>query len=198
MGYTHYWYRQKEIAPETYSSIVQDFRQLLPVFDKWGVKLAGGLGEGEPQIDSEGVWFNGDQHCGHNSDTELHIAWPAPDARGVIRGAAITEAVAGAWFAGALIRARCCDGDCSHETFHFPRTLEPHEWQEPKNGLYFEFCKTAFKPYDLAVTAFLVIAKHHLQDRLMVHSDGDEAHWQDAKWLCQLELGYGLDFQLDP
>jgi hypothetical protein len=67
-----------------------------------------------------------------------------------------------------------------------------------QNGLYFDFCKTAFRPYDMAVTACLVIAKHYLQDRIVVRSDGDDDQWQDAKWLCQIELGYGLDFHLDP
>lgn len=198
MGYTHYWYRQKEIVPETYSSIVQDFHQLLPVLDKWGVKLADGMGEGAPQVDGKDVWFNGDQHCGHKPETDITIPWPTPEARGVLGGApeGVTE---GIWCAGPMIKARCCDGDCSYETFHFPPVLEPHEWQEPdKDGLWFEFCKTAFRPYDLAPTAFLVVAKHHLGGRIKVRSDGDEPHWQDAKWLCQLELGYGLDFQLDP
>jgi hypothetical protein len=30
----------------------------------------------------------------------------------------------------------------------------------------------------------------------VVRSDGEMAHWQDAMMLCQLELGYGMDFQL--
>jgi hypothetical protein len=199
MGYTHYWHRQKELDPETYGRIVQDFRRLLPTLEKWGVKLAGGAGEGEPQVNDKDVWFNGNEHCGHEATTDLIIPWPTSDARGVLRGGATPTVVAGQWFAGHEVTARCCDGDCSYETFHFPPVLEPHEWQTPdKDGLWFEFCKTAFRPYDLAVTAFLVVAKRHLRDRIKVHSDGEEPHWQDAKWLCQLELGYGLDFQLDP
>jgi hypothetical protein len=196
MGYTHYWYRQKEISPEVYSSIVQDFRCLLPMLERWGIRLAGGLGEGEPHIDEEAVWFNGLRDCGHRSDRDFFIAWPAEDARGI--AAPDEDVKVGTWFAGNLLSKRACDGDCSHETFHFPRVLRPPSWQKPKeNGLYFNFCKTAFKPYDLAVTAFLVVAKHHLGSRIIVRSDGDDCHWQDAKWLCQLELGYGLDFRLD-
>ncbi len=33
MGYTHYWYRDKEIKPGTYRAIVDDFRKLLSIFD---------------------------------------------------------------------------------------------------------------------------------------------------------------------
>ena len=196
MGYTHYWYRPKVIPPGVYSQIVRDFRRILPTLEKCGVRLAGGLGEGEPQIDEEEVWFNGAKNCGHPKD-DFSIAWPSRDAQGI--AAPGEDVKVGTWFAGVELQKRSCDGDCSHETFVFPRVLKPHEWEKPrKNGLYFDFCKTAFKPYDLAVTAFLVIAKHYLGDSLIVHSDGDEPHWQDARWLCQLELGYGLEFRLDP
>ena len=126
---------------------------------------------------------------------QLAIAWPSKDAIGLADAG--EDVRKGNWFAGAYISKRTCDGDCSHETFHFPRVFKPHDWEEPKNGLYFDFCKTAFKPYDLAVTAFLIVAKHHLRDRLVVHSDGEDTQWQDARWLCQMELDYGLDFQLD-
>lgn len=197
MGYTHYWYRQKGVKPDTYGQVIDDFRRLLPALKEWGIHLAGGLGEGEPQINETGVYFNGLRNCGHSPDDAIVIAWPAKEASGI--ATPDEDVKAGTWFAGALLSKRCCDGDCSHETFHFPRVLKPHAWEKPKeNGLYFVFCKTAFKPYDLAVTAFLVIAKHYLKDRLLVHSDGDEAHWQDAKWLCEMELGYGLSFQIDP
>jgi hypothetical protein len=64
-------------------------------------------------------------------------------------------------------------------------------------GKYFGFCKTAFKPYDWAVTAFLIIAKHYLGDRILVHSDGTSANWHDARLICQIELGYGMEFKGD-
>jgi len=193
MGYTHYWYREKDVGLENYSKIVADFKKLLPVFEKQGVKLAGGFGVGEPEFDEKNVCFNGDENCGHEK-YELGITWPAPKASGVGQTA---ESVDGTWFAGRKLEKRCCGGDCSHETLHFPRVLEPDEWSKPENGKYFEYCKTAFKPYDWPVTAFLVIAKHYLGDRLIVHSDGEEEHWADAKLLCQLDLGYGVEFSLD-
>jgi len=197
MGYTHYWYREKRIKTNTYQAIVDDFRKLVPVLEKEGVKLAGGLGEGEPQIDYNGVWFNGMRNCGHPVNSEICIAWASPNAQGV--GSSSTD-VDGQWYAGRYLTKRCCDGDCSHETFNFPRVYQPHEWEKPHpeyGNKWFDFCKTAFKPYDWAVTAFLIIAKHYLGDRLIVRSDGTSANWQDARLLCQLELGYGMEFQLD-
>lgn len=210
MGYTHYWYREKEIDGDIYRAIVDDFKKLLPAFGAEGVKLAGGSGEGEPRIDYDEVWFNGASHCGHPPNHNIVIPWPSKKAVGV---GASAEAISGQWFAGAEIETRCCDGDCSYETFDFPRIIterepigevcyynmarEPVYNEKAKVGRYFHCCKTAFRPYDWAVTAFLVIAKHYLGDKIIVHSDGEVPQWQDAMLLCQIELGYGMDFQLD-
>jgi len=79
-------------------------------------------------------------------------------------------------------------GPYGHEAF---RLL--HIGERPgRDGRCFEFCKTACKPYDLAVTACLVIAKHHLGDDIEVASDGSSEDWRDAKTLCQAVLGYGV------
>jgi len=210
MGYTHYWYREKEIDPDTFRAIVDDFNRIVPILDREGVKLAGGLGEGKPRINYKEVWFNGVRNCGHPVNHEICIAWASPDGQGV---GSNTANVDGQWFAGRYLTKRCCDGDCSHETFYFPRVITDKEPigeicyydmsgrpvynDKEKVGKYFDFCKTAFKPYDWAVTAFLVIAKHYLGDRIIVRSDGTSANWQDARLLCQLELGHGMDFQID-
>jgi hypothetical protein len=41
------------------------------------------------------------------------------------------------------------------------------------------------------VTAALLIAKRHLRDRLIIHSNGGDAQWLDARRICQQALGYG-------
>jgi len=209
MGYTHYWYRDKEIDPEVYTTIVMDFQKLIPILERQGIKLADGMGEDVPQIDYEDVWFNGDSHCGHPANHELVIPWPTERASGV---SADNQAINGEWFAGVQVDKRCCNGDCSYETFGFPRVItkaepvgeilyydqsgKPVYNSKPTVGKYFDCCKTAFRPYDWAVTAFLVIAKHHLRDKIIVRSDGELPQWQDAMLLCQLELDYGMDFKL--
>ena len=68
--------------------------------------------------------------------------------------------------------------------------IEPDR-KPDENGLYLEYVKTAFRPYDVAVTAVLLIAKRHLRDRLVIHSDGGNRQWVDARRICQSVLGYG-------
>lgn len=63
-------------------------------------------------------------------------------------------------------------GEDGHETFsmreHFRQNLEPGNWN---------FCKTARKPYDLVVTACLIVLKHRLGDAFSVSSDGYKHEW---------------------
>lgn len=194
MGYTHYWYREKTIDPETYSKIVGDFQKLLPLFKTLDIKLAGGMGDGEPEITDETIWFNGKTSCGHTR-ANFGIAWPSdePTKFGVAPDG--KEAVDGGWFAGVKLNQRACDGDCSHETFGFKREMGLRDWDKPdENGRYFAFCKTAFKPYDLAVNTCLIIIKHYLGDRIEVSSDGRMKDWQDAMGICENAFGYGKDF----
>jgi len=195
LGYTHYWYRKKAIPSAKYKNITDDFKKLLPKFEKFDIPLADGHGKNKPIIDEEMVWFNGSENCGHTPDKSVVIPWPTDDAGGVATSA---NAKKGSWFAGSLLQSRCCNGDCSYETFYFPKTYEPKSWEgADKSGKIFFFCKTAFRPYDVAVTAFLVIAKHYLGADIVVKSDGSEHHWFDGKFLCQQELGYGMEFKLD-
>lgn len=119
-----------------------------------------------------------------------------------------------AWFAGAQLEARTCGGDCSHESFYLE--IKKNKESEPigevayikadgspvKNnpksvGKHFNFTKTAYKPYDLAVNVALIIAKHHLGDQIIVSSDGKQQHWVEGMFICQKILGYGKDFKIN-
>ncbi len=212
MGYTHYWYRKQVLDQAKYQSAVDDFNKIMQPIENMGIKLGNGLGENKPVIDYDNVIFNGLVHCGHLVNTNIAIPWPADNASGLGDS---TDAIDGEWFAGASVNKRCCDGDCSYETFSFPRVFKPEKWQKPEDeishyynnnpiynkteiiGMYFDCCKTAFRSYDIAVTAFLIIAKHYFGNDVIVRSDGKIPQWQDAMVLCQLDLGYGLDFKLD-
>lgn len=68
--------------------------------------------------------------------------------------------------------------DLSHETFLFT-----HEQVE------FEFCKTAQKPYDIAVTAILLLAKDLFGGSVSLKSDGYVYEWEDGKNLFAIALG---------
>jgi hypothetical protein len=191
LGYTHYWYRPREIARPTMAQIVADFRTMLPVLSAVGVPLAGGLGDGEPEVTDDDLCFNGPEHCGHPQDHSVVIPWPTDDGSGVGSAA---DGKAGVWFAGVQLAHRACNGDCSYETFSFPRVLLPKKWQKPEDdGTFFKFCKTAFRPYDLAVCIALLIAKHRIGEGIRVETDGTPANWADARALCHLHLGYGLE-----
>lgn len=86
-------------------------------------------------------------------------------------------------------------GEEGHEGFYFPRLIILNDWETPnEKGQYFDFCKTAEKPYDLAVTSFLLIAKHHLQDKLRLSSDGEHEDWKAAICLCEQVLQTSIQF----
>lgn len=193
MGYTHYWYRRPLLDAEGFACVISDFKRIMPRLAEYDVRLGDGLGRGEPILTDDEAIFNGLENCGHPENHEIVIPWPSYDAGGV---GSSSDALSGNWFAGGLIDKRCCNGDCSYETFAFQREYNPQDWEFSEEGKYFDFCKTAFRPYDLAVTAFLIIAKHHLQDDITIRSDGEDVHWFDAKLLCQMELGYGQSFSL--
>ena len=84
----------------------------------------------------------------------------------------------------------------ANETFHFPRVMETRPWRNPEDGLHSAFCKTAWQPYDLAVTAFLLIAKHHLP-QIQVSTDGKDEQWSRARQLCHDVLGYGREYHIN-
>lgn len=87
-------------------------------------------------------------------------------------------------------------GDDGHETFYLPRRHVQPDWQRNKPWV-FAFCKTARKPYDLPVQCCLIVAKHFYEDHILIHSDGAENEWEDARRLCQEILGFGSEFKLD-
>ena len=90
-------------------------------------------------------------------------------------------------------------GELSHETFCLLRItqLTARTQRDDDNGLIFNFCKTARKPYDIAVCSALIIAKKHFGESIMISSDGDNEEWQESKALCQKILGYGDDLNMN-
>jgi hypothetical protein len=195
MGYTHYWHRPEVIPAETFAAIRSDFdRLILPLAD-CGVLLAGPLGEDVPVITSDEIAFNGLRYCGHPANESLVIPYPNPDASGI--GSSLNAIHDSADGLTTTIQHRCCNGRCSYETFRFSKHLQSDfEPTVDANGLCIEYVKTGFRPYDVAVTAALLIAKRNMQDRLMVHSDGSDSQWSDAKRICQKVLGYGDAFSI--
>lgn len=82
-----------------------------------------------------------------------------------------------------------------YEAFVFPGLLRGGEpfVSEDFPEEHFAFCKTGYRPYDLAVTAFLLVAKFHLGDLLQVRSDGDVSEWTPAADLVERVLRLPVD-----
>ena len=227
MGYTHYYYVSSEFDKKEFANVAKDFKKMVTPLKHLGVVLADGWGDNHPRIAPTKIIFNGLEKCGHEerdlgitwpSDKAIGII-----KNGV--GTKLREITNSQWFAGAQLETRACGGDCSHETFSLFKTFNPinkrydgseyvtepqgvyGSWTDSKGkktknkaniiGKFFDCCKTAYKPYDLAVTICLVIAKHYLKNDITISSDGNITHWQEAMQLCQHFLGYGEDFTLD-
>jgi hypothetical protein len=189
MGYTHYWSRPAVIPETIFQAIRIDFESLiLPLADD-GVQLAGAGGKGPPDISEELIRFNGLTECGHPKNDEIAVPYPLEDAEGI--GPSST-AVANIDGLVSYLKHRTCNGSCSYETFSFPRSLDQTRRSEPaEDGLFGGYVKTGFRPYDVAVTAALIVAKRHLRDRLVIESNGGDPQWRDAKRICQGVLDYG-------
>ena len=109
-------------------------------------------GQEGPEIGPEFIGFNGVACCGHTRNGDIQVPWPARNAHGISDNAGL----------GGTLPYRTCNGDCFYESVWFERCREAAVIDRMAGG----FCKTAFRPYDLAVTAFLVIVKHHLGNRM--------------------------------
>ncbi len=73
----------------------------------------------------------------------------------------------------------------SHEDFVLTRRrrdLYDYEIREgkTKDGPRGEFCKTARKPYDLVVSALLIVLENDFPEVFSVESDGEPSEWQPA------------------
>lgn len=193
MGYCHYWKREQTISQPSFGAIVHDFKRIILAPDDHGVRLAGPLGDGLPEITEAEVSFNGLARCGHPENQAICIPFPGTNASGVRSS---TNVITGPWFIGVLLRRRTCNGDCSDESFNFERVCT----DRPADAAGFceDYCKTGFRPYDFAEQCFLVAVKHHLRERIEVWSGGADHHWSDARSLCYLHLDYPLtEFRID-
>jgi hypothetical protein len=200
MGYSHYWYRKPELDKEQFRQFSEDCQKLADAYEGMGLKLGNGDGEGRPKFTPDLVDFNGSQNCGHKKNDLISIPWPTANAGGINPegdatgewGGPISE-MFGVTLAS--LDSRVCNGDCSYEGFQIPQVKKLSEYD--KDGMVFDCCKTAFRPYDLLVIACLIAAKYHFGHNFKVSSDGEDQHWFDGKMLCSQVLGYGLSLKIN-
>jgi len=66
-------------------------------------------------------------------------------------------------------------GDNGHETFYLSRVQFPR-YNRTDKSKYFNFCKTARKPYDKYVVKILILMEKYFGDDVEISSDGDWDH----------------------
>lgn len=190
-----------------FKAFADDCKKIVDYCEKeLGIDLANGNGKGRPNITDKKVWFNGseEQRIGvWTTDEQISIPWPS-DTAGIIDPVAdpIATKTSGTWFAGNLVSQRVAPidettgkGSGSYETFAIDATEKQVEWRKGEKEI-FGFTKTAYRPYDLTVTACLIAFKHHFGDVVKVSSDGEEKDWMDGRVLCNNVLGYGLEMEI--
>ena len=79
-----------------------------------------------------------------------------------------------------------------------PFEIRQTEFDRRGRALFWSFCKTNHARYDVCVKAALIVLKHHLGDEIKITSDASDAEWGEARKACQMSVGYGQDFKLDP
>lgn len=176
MGYKHRWDRPAVIEVESFQRILSDFRLLIEPLAASGVKLGDAFGVDAPILSQDEICFNGRAKCGCNTRrrTMADYLFAGSDSDGLLLQEDWLE--------------RRCNGGCSYETFAFPRVDANYV---DENGRVYRCVKTNRRPYDLAVTALLLIAKRYLGDELKIFSDSREAWWDETRDLCNRVLGYG-------
>ena len=73
-----------------------------------------------------------------------------------------------------LLRHTYCGGACDYETFGL-------ELKDDGN-----FVKTGMRPYDIAVTACLLMLRYRFRDGVVISSDGNTKEWAAGQELCLL------------
>jgi hypothetical protein len=85
-------------------------------------------------------------------------------------------------------------GDNGHETFLITREMSDYSIRDPESGESFDFCKTARKPYDVAVCLVLLSIARHAPKSFSISSDGDwDVEWSEARKIYKELFGVEVD-----
>lgn len=177
-AYVHYFFRPREIPTATFNKIVADATTIITALQTGGLELR------IDELSPEAIAFDEPAlRCGHPIHDKIEIAWP--DNLGAC-GPLKREAYDDDWTWPFEFRRV---DDYAEEPF-IPRP-------RGTRGFTFGFCDTALYPMDLAVTAILLAAKHHLGKGLRIITDGEDEGWLDARRICQELLGFGREFRVN-
>lgn len=153
MGYTHYFAYDPNADSfvQTWPQMVTDAALIAThVEESLGVRLAGGFGDGAPELSERRIWLNGTRSGDLHHETLLID--PAP--------------------------RKTCD---EHEPQELPDLTRCDLARFEDRAFLTGFCKTARKPYDIAVTSILLRCRHLAPDAFVIDSDGAwELEWQSG------------------
>jgi len=222
VSYAHHYAVKETLDPEAFEAFRKDVAKLLRAARELDLRICGPTGTGAPTVAKKTVSFNGERFCGHPA-RKLGIPWPAADARGITTayetrperpdptnatvGSAVLgypqplandADVAGIWPGGVLLKGRTCDGCCAAEAFTLRQSYKGVTTVHKENGWVFDGCATNFRPFDVIVTASLLLARHHFKHDIRVETNGLPAHWLEGYALVrslfpQYDLG-GVQF----
>jgi hypothetical protein len=163
MGYTHYWEIKKTAPKKVWGKIIVDFKKLMDNMPET-TNTAGGFSEKDP------LFLGGCRYTQHPIVDDVQVFF---------NGSAVPSEKR------KKDRNNWTDGDndkLSHEVFYIYRIK--------KDNANFNCCKTARKPYDLMVCAFLILAEYHAPKYYNFSSDGDYDEWYPAITFVSKFLGY--------
>lgn len=187
MGYTHYATRtKKDHDVETWKKFVADCKYLYKHMPAHSLSAGGyhanaplmlnGCGAFEkPQFTASRIHFNGTGATKRELKTGEHNGKPYKYWEDVLEGVPQEHQ------------------DLGHETFVLQRKQWRDKYGENTGNTLFSFCKTARKPYDLMVTACLILYKYYFKQDVEIGSDGDEEDWREAFLFIADTLPHGAE-----
>jgi len=168
MGYTHYWYRSAKEQKHNKAKWTKFVKDCKIIADKLPIDIE--LACAEPE-ENRLLYING---CFHHRDAQFNNEHVHFNGGGKPSEERRRKKQDGRFYWE--------DDAFSHETFSIEREVEPKKEMGIDNkNTTFGFCKTARKPYDVMVTACLILYKYHFEKLVQISSDGDPEEW-DTGW----------------
>lgn len=169
MGYTHYFYQNKNVSATQWEMICRTFR-----------KIVKALKDGLRSESVAGAQYMADLGFDVGKDGDLIAIQPEYDYGW--KDYFTHEKDVG----GELHLAFNGVGDMAHETFVLAAEIGSDDYFV--HGEKFSFCKTNGKPYDAVVVAMLIAMKAIAPDVFRISSDGDIDDWQPGLALLSFAL----------
>ena len=171
MWYCQYWIIEQKLDQNKWNEFCELVNKIIETSYNWGIDLWDWFGENKPIVNKNEIILNWSinqrkNKWVHEGNTKLQ--WPSDD---IILDKNNIGKTVWDWFWWELVNYPICWGDWSYEGFHMTRKLQK------------EFTKTNYFPYDITVTAILMLAKYIFWNKIIVCSDWSKKHWIHWFWV---------------